>query len=132
MPGCVSLSGPGGAEARAWYRREQMPLFTWSSLGGGFFSGRFRRDNLDTFESYLDKLCVTSYCVEANFERLERAEVLAEQKGLTLPQIALAYVLSQPLDIFALVGCNSGAEFKANLAALELKLTPEELAELEG
>ncbi len=131
-PGCISLSGPSGAGARAWYRREKMPLFTWSSLAGGFFSGRFRRDNLETFESYLDKLCASSYGAEANFERLDRAEALAEQKGLSLPQIALAYVLSQPLDIFALVGCNSAAEFRANLAALDVTLTPEELSWLEG
>lgn len=129
--GCVSIGGPAGEAARAWYQQENMPLFTWSSLAGGFFSGRFRRDNLDTFDAYLDKLCVDSYCVEENFRRLERAEELAQAKGLTLPQVAMAYVMNQPLNIFALVGCQSGAEFKANLAACEVKLSPSEIAWLE-
>ena len=75
-----------------------------------FFSGRFRRDNLDSFTSYLDQLCVSSYCYEANFERLDWAEQLAADKGVSLPQLALAYVTSQPLDIYD-IGCNSGAEF---------------------
>lgn len=130
-PGCISISGPQGEAARAWYAATQMALFTWSSLAGGFFSGRFTRHNLDSFESYLDKLCVTSYCIDDNFKRLDRAKLLAEEKDLSLPQIALAYVLSQPLNIFALVGCQNGAEFKANLEAIELELPPKEIAWLE-
>jgi aryl-alcohol dehydrogenase-like predicted oxidoreductase len=126
--GCISISGPTGEAARGWYRQTQMPLFTWSSLAGGFFSGRFTRDNLASFEGYFDKLCVSSYCYEDNFRRLERATILAEAKGLTLPQIALAYVLNQPLNVFALVGCRTGVEFAANVAAMEVVLTPEEIA----
>lgn len=131
-PGCVSIGGPSGREARAWYGAQNLPLLTWSSLAGGFFSGRFRRDNLDSFTSYLDRLCVTSYAYEENFRRLDRAEQLAHDKGVSLPQLALAYVLSQPLDIYALVGCSSGAEFAANIEALELKLSQQERGWLEG
>lgn len=130
-PNCLSISGPAGAAAREWYAQANMPLFTWSSLAGGFMTGRFRRDNLDTFETYLDRLAVECYCSEENFQRLERAEQLAQQKGLTIPQIALAYVLSQPIEIFALVGCQTGDEFRANVQAAEVRLTPEELAWLE-
>jgi aryl-alcohol dehydrogenase-like predicted oxidoreductase len=130
-PECISISGPQGESARSWYSQNQMPLFTWSSLAGGFFSGRFNRDNLETFESYLDKLCVFSYCYEDNFKRLDRVRLLAKEKGLTIPQIATAYVLSQPLNIFALVGCQNSAEFKANLEASELSLTPQEIAWLD-
>jgi aryl-alcohol dehydrogenase-like predicted oxidoreductase len=129
--GCVSVGGHRGEAARAWYRQAQMALFTWSSLAGGFFSGRFTRDNLDAFESYLDRLCVNSYCYEDNFQRLDRATVLAEAKGLTLPQVALAYVLSQPLNIFALIGCRTGAEFADNVVALDVQLTADEIAWLE-
>jgi aryl-alcohol dehydrogenase-like predicted oxidoreductase len=131
-PGCVSISGRAGESDREWYAREGIPLFTWSSLAGGFFSGRFTRDNLGSFDGYLDLLCVETYCVEENFERLERARVLAAERGLTVPQIALAYVLDQPLEVFALVGCNTGEEFRANVAAGDIQLTPEELAWLES
>jgi len=132
--GCISIGGRRGEAARAFYEGAQMPLFTWSSLAGGFFSGRFTRENLETFESYLDKLCVKSYGVEENFRRLDRVRVLAEEKGLSIPQVALAYVLSQPLNIFALVGCASGAEFRDNLEVARAggaRLDPEEIAWLE-
>ncbi len=130
-PNCVSISGDQGAEERAWYQQTQMPLFPWSSLAGGFFSGRFNRDNLDTFTEPLDKLAVETYCFEENFRRLDRVQELARAKGLSVPQIATAYVLSVPLNIFALVGCNTAAEYAANVAASELKLTPQEIAWLE-
>lgn len=131
-PGCVSISGEAGREAREWYARERMPLFTWSSLAGGFFSGRFSRDNLDSFEGELDLLCVKTYCHEENFRRLDRARVLADERGLSLPQIALAYVLEVPLETFALVGSGTGEEFRMNAAACDVRLTPEEVAWLES
>lgn len=130
--GCVSIGGPSGNAARKWYSQKRLPLLTWSSLADGFFSGWFRCDNLDSFTSYLDRLCVTSYAYEENFRRLDRAEQMARDKGVSLPQLALAYVLSQPLDIYALVGCQSGAEFAANLEALALRLTNDECGWLEG
>ncbi len=129
---CVSIGGSKGKDSRAYYSQHQTPLFTWSSLAGGFFSGRFRRDNLEAFSEYLDKLCVMCYCVEENFQRLDRAEELAQKKGLTLPQIAFAYVMNQPLNIYALVGCQTPQEFKANMDAANIKLTPDEMNWLEG
>jgi aryl-alcohol dehydrogenase-like predicted oxidoreductase len=129
--GCISISGPSRQAARDYYRDRQTPLFTWSSLAGGFFSGRLRRDNIETFETYLDKLAVFSYAGDDNFKRLDRAQQLGEEKGLTIPQVAMAYVMSQPLNIFALVGCQSATEFAANVEAAALKLTPEESARLD-
>ncbi|MEP7292176.1 MAG: aldo/keto reductase [Chloroflexota bacterium] len=130
--GCVSIAGESARSERDWYAANQMPLITWSSLAGGFFSGRFRRDNLDHFWEYFDKIVVDSYCTEENFRKLDRAEELAQQRGLTLPQIALAYVMSQPLNIYALCGCHTVDEFRANIQALEFELTPDEIAWLEG
>jgi aryl-alcohol dehydrogenase-like predicted oxidoreductase len=130
-PNCVSISGPLGWGERLWYEETQMPLFTWSSLAGGFFSGRFRRDNLSEQEEYLDKLVVQSYAVEENFRRLDRAQELANEKGVSVPQMALAYVMNAPLNIFALIGCRTSEEFQANLEATTIALTPEEMAWLE-
>lgn len=129
--GCLSISGPAGESERAWYIAQEMPIFPWSSLAGGFFSGRFRRNNMAAFESYLDKLCVESYCTEENFQRLDRVEELGGRYGLSIPQVAMASIMSQPLDVYALVGCRTGDEFAVNAAALGHKLTPDELAWLD-
>lgn len=125
---CLTISGPSHAADRAWYAQSGLSLFTWSSLAGGFFSDRFHRDNLDSLAqgSYFDQLAVKCYCHEPNFQRLDRARLLAEQKGKTVPQIALAFVLCQPLDIFALISCANQAMFDANVGALDITLTPQE------
>jgi aryl-alcohol dehydrogenase-like predicted oxidoreductase len=103
----------------------------WSTLAQGFFSGRFRRDNLDQLTDPYDKLAAEAYGSEENFQRLDRAEALAKARGLKIPQVALAYVLSQPLNVFALVGPRTPAEVKDNAPAAEIRLTPEEIAYLE-
>lgn len=128
---CVSIAGDAAAAERAWYVETGMPVFAWSSLGGGFLSGRVNRENCTSFPGGAGDTLRRSYCTEENLDRLERAERLAHEHGLTVPQVAVAYVLSQPLNLFALVGCVTGEEFAANVAALALDLSPADLAWLE-
>jgi aryl-alcohol dehydrogenase-like predicted oxidoreductase len=105
-----------------------MAIFAYSSLGRGLFSGRITRDN---YEEVADGACRTAYCHEVNFQRLDRATELAEKKGTTVPQLAMAYILKQPLNVFAIVGAASREECQANVAALEIDLSPDELAWLD-
>ncbi|MBI5876614.1 MAG: aldo/keto reductase [Chloroflexi bacterium] len=128
---CITISGPAEQAARDWYTRAGLPLFVWSSMAGGFFSGRFRRDNLASFAGENDRLAVRSYGVEDNFRRLDRVQELATKRGLSIPQVALAYVLNHPLQIFALIGHQSGAELQVNLAACAQKLSEVEMAWLD-
>jgi len=125
--GCVTISGPTNAGERQWYAENKMPLFTWSSMAGGFLSGRITPENQGEFTSYFDKLAVECYAAPDNFERLDRAKAVANSKGLTMPQIALAYVLHYPLDIYALVGSANAEEIAANIVALNTPLTTQEM-----
>ena len=125
---CVSISGPQGESERAWYKAHDTPLFTWSSMAGGFWSGRYDRENLAQATSGQDKLVADCYGYPQNFERLDRVKKLAQAKNLTVPQIALAYVLHYPLNIYALVGSANADELKSNVVALNTDLTPEEMA----
>ncbi len=129
--GCVSVGGPSGTVARAYYSESHMGLFTWSSLAGGFLTGRYTRENRQTRTERQDELVLRSYGSEDNFGRLERAQCLAEEKGLTLPQVALAYSHSHPLNLFSLVGCRAPEEYADNIVALETLLTAGEVIWLE-
>jgi aryl-alcohol dehydrogenase-like predicted oxidoreductase len=131
-PECVSISGAEGAEARAWYAESRMPVIPWSSLAGGWFSGKFRRDNLDSFTDYYERNCAESYGKESNFAILDRAAVVGQRYGLTLAQVALAYVLSTPVNVFGLTGCRTPAEFAENAAAVGVRLTSDEVRWLES
>lgn len=127
-PGCVSLSGPQQADARDWYEQTQLAVFAYSSLARGLFSGRVTREN---YRQAVDQTCRQAYCHEVNFQRLDRAADLAKQKGVSVAQIALAFVLNSPMNTYALVGAESRQECEANVAAAEIKLSPAELAWLD-
>ena len=127
-PLCISISGSTGEAARAWYAQTQMPLLIWSPLASGFFSGKFRRDNLRLFgEREWDEVAVRTYANEPNFQRLDRAERLAAEKGLSAAQVALAYIMNQPMNSFLVVGPHSAEKFKANIEASAVSLTPQEM-----
>lgn len=120
-PGCISASD---AASLAWYRKTQLPLFAWSSQATGFFSGRYGPEDRDNPAL---AAIVRTWFNDANFQRLERARELARRKGATPNQIALAYVLCQPLPTFALIGPQTIDELRDSISALKVQLTPEEL-----
>ncbi len=130
-PGCVSISGPKEVSAREWYLKTNMPIFAYSSLGRGFFSGRITRENFESIKSSIDPTCLHAYCHEVNFKRLDRAQILAKEKGVSVAQIAMAYVINQPINVFPIVGAANKDEFDSNVRACEIKLSPNELAWLD-
>jgi len=117
---CISIAGD--ADALRWYRETGMPILSWSSQAGGFFSGRFTPDKPD------DKDMVRVYYDDANWERYRRAEKLGKELGHSTIQIALAWVLNQPdLNVFALIGPRSLEELNSSLDAAELQLSPDQV-----
>jgi 1-deoxyxylulose-5-phosphate synthase len=113
--GCVSVY----PDDLAWHERTQLPLLSWSSQAGGFFTGRYTPDNGD---SEMRRV----YYSDANWERYRRAESLAKKKSVATNDIALAYVLSQPFPVCALIGPNTVEELHSSALALRITLTPDE------
>lgn len=66
-----------------------------------------------------------------NMKTAEMLEQMAARKGYTPAQLAIAWVLSRGEDIVALAGISRPSRIAENLAALEVKFTLAELAELE-
>lgn len=126
-PGCVTISGPSNAEARAWYRDNQIPVLAYSSLGRGMFAGLVKSNDMEGAKKILDPNAVKGYCYPENFERLARAEQLAKEKDCTVPQIALAWILNQDFEVFPLVSAKKASRIASNAQALDIKLTKEEV-----
>jgi 1-deoxyxylulose-5-phosphate synthase len=123
--GCISIAGD--AEAQAWYQQTGMPVFAWSAQARGFFSGRYRPELTEGATTDAQNV-IRTYYSDANWERYRRADELAELKGCTLRQVALAWVLHSPLDVFALIGPATVPELDDCLGALDVELTPYEVA----
>jgi aryl-alcohol dehydrogenase-like predicted oxidoreductase len=75
----------------------------------------------------IDPVCMKAYCGESNFKRLERAEQLAKEKGVTIPQIAMAFILCGPMNVFPIIGAANRQEMESSIGALNVKLTPQEI-----
>ena len=125
--GCVTISGPAHQEDRDWYAKNDIPVFAYSSLGRGMFSGRVKSNDIEGAKSILDPNAVKGYCYPENFERLARVEKLAASKNRTVPQIALAWVLNQDFDVFPLVSASKAEWMASNLEALDISLSKEEV-----
>ncbi|GFZ83293.1 oxidoreductase [Paenibacillus marchantiophytorum] len=119
--GCVSVD----EQALRWYEAQQFPLLSWSSQARGFFSGRFSPEISDNAD------IVRVFYSDENWTRLQRAQQLAQEKGVSTIQIALAYVVSQPFPACALIGPRSEAEMQSCRDGAELVLTAQELAWLD-
>lgn len=121
--GCVHASSD---DWKAWAKERQMPNFAWSSQGRGFFTERAGRDKMD------DEEIVRCWYSERNFARRDRAIALAEKLGRSPIHVALAFVLAQPFPVVPLIGPRRLAELEDSLSALDIRLTPDEVAWLDN
>lgn len=125
--GCVSISGPHEAESRRWYQDCGMTVFAYATLAHGLFSGKVRSDQLSSVADYLDTFAIRGYCCRENYERLRRTEQIAGKHGCSVAQAALAWVLAQPLEVFAEVSASTPERLASNLGALDVQLSEAEL-----
>lgn len=130
--GCVTLSGPENEAARTWYRENQMPVIAYSSLGRGFFSGRFKAFDYESARKVLDPFAQQGYLYAENMARLARAEELARRYGVTVPEIAMRYVFGSGMNVFAVVSTTSPDRLRMNLRASAQPLSSQDIAYLEG
>jgi aryl-alcohol dehydrogenase-like predicted oxidoreductase len=129
--GCRSVTGAKGEEERAWYRKTQFPLMAFSPLGGGFLSGRVKSEDKKTVKN-LSFDSRVSYVCEENIERLRRAEEVAKTLGVSVSEVALAWLFTQGMNVFAVVGSGSERSLLSSVAASELLLTADQAAYLAG
>jgi aryl-alcohol dehydrogenase-like predicted oxidoreductase len=102
-------------------------LVAYSPLGRGFLSGRFSSpEELDEgdFRRYGPRF--TGENLQANLKLAERVKELAQEKGITPGQLALAWVLSRGEQIVPIPGTKRRGYLEENLAAADLELSAEE------
>ncbi|WDR03017.1 aldo/keto reductase [Devosia algicola] len=121
--GCVTSSDD---QWKAWLKERQIPNFSWSSQGRGFFTDRAGRNKMDNEE------LVRVWYNEKNFGRRDRAIELANKLGKSPIHIALAYVLAQPFPVVPLIGPRTVQELDDSIQALDIKLSPTDIAWLEN
>ncbi len=104
----------------------------YSPLGRGFLTGRFKRfEDLgpDDWRRHSPRFQGENF--ERNLELVRRVEQIAAKKGAKPSQLALAWVMAKSEGVVPIPGTANRAHLEENVEALELELTPKDLAQLD-
>ena len=107
-------------------------VVAYSPLGRGFLSGRITSpDDFGEDDFRRGHPRFTGENFDRNLELVERVRELAAAKGVTPSQLAIAWVLAQGDDVVPIPGTKRRQYLEENAGALEIELTPEDLAAIE-
>ncbi len=107
-------------------------LIPWSPLARGFLAGnRKKAGEGPTKRAKSDDIADGLYFQEGDFEVVNRAVELAEKRGVTSAQIALAWLLHKPALTAPIIGASKMPHLEQAIAAVDIKLSKEEMAYLE-
>ena len=104
----------------------------YSPLGRGFLAGQFKSPAdfaPDDYRRLSPRFQGENFA--KNLELVERIKAIAGEKGATASQLALAWVLAQGDDLVPIPGTKRRNYLEENIAALDLKLTPEDLKRID-
>jgi aryl-alcohol dehydrogenase-like predicted oxidoreductase len=116
--------------------REDISQIVWSPLGQGVLTGKYRpgeqppadsRASSESMSGFMDRLMQ-----DPILEAVQRLRPVAEQAGMSMPQLALAWVLRQPNVASAIVGASRPEQVHANASASGLKLDAETIAAVDA
>lgn len=111
-------------------KSEGVGLMVWSPLAGGFLSGKFTRDGEG--EGRRVGFDFPPVDKARGYDIVELLRGMADAKGRTVAQLALAWLLYQPAVSSVIIGAKRPEQLADNLASVEVEFTPEELAQLDA
>lgn len=103
----------------------------YSPLGRGFLTGQFKTEAdlpADDFRRHHPRFTGENF--QKNLDLVKGVETIAAKKGCTPGQLALAWALAQPFNIVPIPGTKRIGYLDENLAALDVKLTSEEVKQI--
>ena len=114
------------AELRQLHAESGLAAVPFSSQAGGLFH-KLAADRLESAGPGMWR----TYPRAANLQRYERLQHVADESNLTVSEIMLGYLLSQPFVTVPVVGCKTEAHLRDTLGAAEARLDPIQVAYLE-
>lgn len=107
-------------------------LIPWSPLARGFLSGNRKPEQTDpTTRARTDEFAKRMYFHDYDFEVLEAVQDAAAERGVTPSQVALAWILQAPAVDAPIIGSTKLNHLQEAVKAVDIKLSPEEVAALE-
>src|SRR5580658_8876075 len=110
---------------------EKTGLLVWSPLAGGLLSGKFSRENQKPEGSRRSEFDFPIVDKERTWKILDAIAPIAQAHNCSPARISLAWLLAKPVVTSVIIGAKRLDQLNDNLAAVDLKLTPEELKQLD-
>jgi len=110
---------------------EKTGLLVWSPLAGGLLSGKFSRENQKPEGSRRSEFDFPLVDKERTWKILDVMTPLAKAHDCSPARIALAWLLSKPVVTSVIIGAKRLDQLQDNLAAVDLKLTIDEIKQLD-
>ncbi len=110
---------------------QNLALMPWSPLAGGFLSGKFTRNNESTGDNRRDSFDFPPVDKEKAYDIIEAIQPIAENHGVSVAQIALAWLLHQKSVTSVIIGAKRPDQLLDNIAAVDVVLTSDELTILD-
>jgi aryl-alcohol dehydrogenase-like predicted oxidoreductase len=110
--------------------RENIAVIPYSPLAGGFLTGKYRRDRPEPKSARIYQ--TRRYGNEAGWRVIDALEVIARARETTLAAVAIAWLLAKPAITSPILGANSPEQLAEVLPAVDLRLSPAEVAALDG
>jgi aryl-alcohol dehydrogenase-like predicted oxidoreductase len=121
------------AEILSTCRELGIGFVPYSPLGRGFLSGRFKSpDELDSNDFRRNGPRFTGDNLDANLKLAAKVAEIAQEKGITPAQLALAWVLAQGEDLVPIPGTKRRKYLDENAAAVDVTLNEADLARIEA
>jgi aryl-alcohol dehydrogenase-like predicted oxidoreductase len=114
-----------------WAEQAGCGVVVWSPLAGGFLSGKYSREDPNGGGGRLSGFDMIPFDREQGYRIVEVLKAAAARHRTTPAAVALAWLLTRPAISSVLVGASSGEQLSANLAAAEIRLSEQDLAELD-
>jgi aryl-alcohol dehydrogenase-like predicted oxidoreductase len=111
---------------------QKMGLMTWSPLAGGFLSGKFSRHQTGTKGGRRTAFDFPPVDVEKGFDVIDVLRQIAERHGVSVAQVALGWQLHKDYVTTVIIGAKNLNQLNDNLGAVEVKLTAQDLAEIDA
>jgi len=109
---------------------EGISIMPWSPLAGGFLSGKFTRTNEIAGDSRRDTFNFPPVDKEKAYDIIDVMIRIGQSHNVTAAQVALAWVIAQPGVTSVIIGAKNLIQLNDNIHSVNLKLTGEELEEL--
>ncbi len=110
---------------------QKVGLMVWSPLAGGLLSGKYGRNMQGPEDSRRVSFDFPPVNKEKAFDIIDVMQPIAQQKGISVAQLALAWLLHQPAVTSVIIGAKKTEQLKDNLKAIDVKLTAEDLQNLD-